>query len=66
MWIFVELSVTSESAPLVWLTCVINGDTNTGKPVLDEENPYFNKREGAWMNAMNDIEWVDAWLSSPW
>ena len=41
--------------------CVILGDTNTGKPDIDEEAKYFNKREGSWMDAMNDVQWVDAW-----
>ncbi len=41
--------------------CLVIGDTNTGKPVLDEESSYFNKREGAWMTAMDDAGWVDAW-----
>lgn len=35
------------------------GDTNTGRPHLDEQSPVFGDRHGAWMHAMH-ARWPDA------
>jgi endonuclease/exonuclease/phosphatase family metal-dependent hydrolase len=35
------------------------GDTNTGRPLLDEESPVFGDRHEAWMHAMHR-RWPDA------
>lgn len=35
------------------------GDTNTGKRLLDEEVPCFNRREHAWMEAIEGRGWCD-------
>jgi exonuclease III len=36
------------------------GDTNSGRPVLDEEVPVFGPREVAWLDAMERLGWADA------
>lgn len=36
------------------------GDTNSGRPGIDEESPAFNKREGAWMDGLERAGWRDA------
>ena len=37
------------------------GDTNTGQPELDEENPFFNLQEAEWFPTINEAGWVDVW-----
>lgn len=37
------------------------GDTNTGQPELDEENPFFNRREADWFQKIDEAGWVDVW-----
>ena len=37
------------------------GDTNTGQPELDEENPFFNRREADWFQKIAEAGWVDVW-----
>ena len=37
------------------------GDTNTGQPAVDEENPFFNAQEADWFQKINDAGWVDIW-----
>jgi len=36
------------------------GDTNSGRPGIDEESPAFNQREGAWMDGLERAGWRDA------
>ncbi len=36
------------------------GDTNSGRPGIDEESPAFNEREGSWMESLERAEWRDA------
>jgi exonuclease III len=36
------------------------GDTNTGRPDLDEEVPVFGPREVAWLDALDRLGWADA------
>lgn len=36
------------------------GDTNSGRRRIDEEVPAFNAREEAWIDALADRGWVDA------
>jgi exonuclease III len=36
------------------------GDTNTGRPDVDEEVPVFGPREVAWLDAIDRLGWVDA------
>ena len=36
------------------------GDTNSGRPGIDEEVPAFNRREGAWMEGLERAGWRDA------
>src|SRR5439155_441882 len=36
------------------------GDTNSGRPVIDEEVPAFNEREGGWIDALERAGWRDA------
>ncbi len=36
------------------------GDTNSGRPGLDEEVPTFNAREGGWIDALERARWRDA------
>jgi hypothetical protein len=36
------------------------GDTNSGRPGIDEESPAFNEREGAWMEGLARAGWRDA------
>jgi len=36
------------------------GDTNSGRPVIDEEVPAFNAREGGWIDALDRARWCDA------
>ncbi len=40
---------------------VIIGDTNSGKPDIDEQSPAFNQHEGGWIDALHDIGWRDAY-----
>ncbi|MDZ7727529.1 MAG: PUA domain-containing protein [Dehalococcoidia bacterium] len=40
---------------------VILGDTNSGRPVLDEENPVFGFRYAAWFDALDAAGWADLW-----
>lgn len=35
------------------------GDTNTGRPEIDEESPVFSQRHGQWMESMHAV-WPDA------
>ena len=36
------------------------GDTNSGRPGIDEEVPAFNLREGAWIDGLERAGWRDA------
>jgi len=36
------------------------GDTNSGRPGIDEEVPGFNAREGGWIDALDRARWCDA------
>jgi len=36
------------------------GDTNSGRPGIDEESPAFNAREGAWIDGLERAGWRDA------
>ena len=36
------------------------GDTNSGRPGVDEEVSAFNRREGAWIDALERAGWRDA------
>ena len=36
------------------------GDTNSGRPGIDEEVPGFNEREGGWIDALERAGWRDA------
>jgi exonuclease III len=42
---------------------VLLGDTNSGRPDLDEEVPVFGPREVAWLDAIERLGWVDAFRS---
>ncbi len=39
------------------------GDTNSGRPDLDEEVRVFGPREVAWLDAIEQLGWVDAFRS---
>jgi exonuclease III len=39
---------------------VLLGDTNSGRPDLDEQVPVFGPREVAWLDAIERLGWVDA------
>jgi len=39
---------------------VVVGDTNTGRPGLDEAVPVFGPREVAWLDALDRLGWADA------
>src|SRR5262245_619620 len=39
---------------------VLIGDTNSGRPGIDEESPAFNEREGAWIESLERAGWRDA------
>jgi exonuclease III len=39
---------------------VLLGDTNSGRPELDEQVPVFGPREVAWLDAIERLGWVDA------
>jgi exonuclease III len=39
---------------------VVIGDTNSGRPVLDEETPVFGPRYSAWFDALESLGWRDA------
>lgn len=38
---------------------LILGDTNSGRPILDEENAVFDGRYSAWFDALESLGWVD-------
>lgn len=38
---------------------VLLGDTNSGRPDLDEETPVFGPREVAWLDALEALGWAD-------
>jgi exonuclease III len=42
---------------------VLLGDTNSGRPDIDEEVPVFGPREVAWLDAIEALGWVDAFRS---
>lgn len=42
---------------------VLLGDTNSGRPDLDEEVPVFGPREVAWLDAIERHGWTDAFRS---
>jgi exonuclease III len=42
---------------------VLLGDTNSGRPDVDEEVPVFGPREVAWLNAIERLGWADAFRS---
>jgi len=35
------------------------GDTNSGRPGIDEESPAFNEREGSWIESLERAGWRD-------
>lgn len=37
------------------------GDTNTGKPGLDEESKFFNRKEASWFTSIEESGWADVW-----
>jgi exonuclease III len=39
---------------------VLLGDTNSGRPDVDEEVPVFGPREVAWLDAIERLGWADA------
>lgn len=39
---------------------IIVGDTNSGRPVIDEESPVFGPRYTAWFDALEQLGWRDA------
>lgn len=39
---------------------VLLGDTNSGRPRVDEEVPVFGPREAAWLDAIERLGWADA------
>jgi exodeoxyribonuclease-3 len=39
---------------------VLLGDTNSGRPGLDEETRVFGPRETAWLDALETLGWSDA------
>ena len=39
------------------------GDTNTGRPGLDEENKFFYRKEGAWLDAVESAGWVPSGMT---
>jgi exonuclease III len=39
---------------------VFVGDTNSGRPGIDEQSPAFNRREGAWIDGLERAGWRDA------
>ena len=39
---------------------VLLGDTNSGRPGLDEETPVFGPREDAWLSGLEQSGWHDA------
>jgi exonuclease III len=39
---------------------VLLGDTNSGRPEVDEEVPVFGPREVAWLDAIERLGWADA------
>lgn len=39
---------------------ILLGDTNSGRPGIDEQVPGFNRREGAWMEGLESAGWRDA------
>lgn len=39
---------------------VLLGDTNSGRPGIDEEVPAFNGREGGWIDGIERAGWLDA------
>lgn len=39
---------------------VLLGDTNSGRPGLDEETAVFGPREVAWLDALETLGWADA------
>jgi exonuclease III len=39
---------------------VLLGDTNSGRPGVDEEVPVFGPREAAWLDAIERLGWADA------
>jgi len=42
---------------------VLLGDTNSGRPEVDEEVPVFGPREVAWLDAIERLGWADAFRS---
>ena len=39
---------------------LILGDTNSGRPLLDEENAVFDARYTEWFDSLERLEWADA------
>ena len=39
---------------------VVLGDTNSGRPGIDEETPVFGPREEAWLSSLERSGWLDA------
>jgi exonuclease III len=58
-WAFLDSVLAVASA---WRDgpALLVGDTNSGQPGIDEEVPAFNRREGAWMEALDRAGWRDA------
>jgi exodeoxyribonuclease III len=39
---------------------VLVGDTNSGRPGIDEESPAFGVKEVAWLDMLERLQWMDA------
>jgi len=39
---------------------IVVGDTNSGRPGIDEETPVFGPREDAWLSGLERSGWLDA------
>ena len=39
---------------------MVLGDTNSGRPGIDEETPVFGPREDAWLSGLEQSGWLDA------
>ena len=53
--------VVARFAGLKGRPAICFGDTNTGKPNLDDETNFFNGQEAEWFQRINDAGWVDVW-----
>lgn len=57
----IQAAVLEQFEQLNGRNAMAMGDTNSGVPGLDEQVPFFHKKDGQWFAEINRIGWCDVW-----